>query len=195
MNARRPDDGFTLPELLVAITILGIIMIAIGTMITTSFTTSRTVSEQLQGSRAPKMTSRYWIPDAEQATSFSTGGGCGGGTPVATFTSPVYASAFDDATKSGSQPDSTRTITWSTVQNGRRNQLVRTVCDGSSPQTPTVIVSELATSGTSTTSATNPTAGRYVLSVVVPDRSGKSDGTYTFDIAGTSQVTSTTVST
>ena len=76
---RRSDEGFTLPELLVAITILGIIMVAIGAMITTSFRTSTMVSAELQGSRGPKVVSRYWVPDVEQAETVTPGGGgCGG---------------------------------------------------------------------------------------------------------------------
>jgi prepilin-type N-terminal cleavage/methylation domain-containing protein len=186
---RRSDAGFTLPELLVAITILGIIMIAIGAMITTSFHTSRTVGEELQGSRAPKMVSRYWVPDAEQATGFPPGGGCGSGKTVATFTSPVYASAFDDATPAPSTP---RTIDWTIVHQNGRYQLVRTVCDGTAATgTSTVIVSELAVPLDATT-ASSPVPGRYVLTVTVPDRSERSDGTYRFDIEGSSQITTTT---
>jgi len=178
---RRTEDGFTLPELLVAIIILGIIMIAIGAMITTSFQTSRTVSTQLQGSRAPKMVSRYWIPDAEQASGPIDGGGCGGGTHVATFTSPSYASAFDDRTPG---PSVARTIDWTIVPRGSRFQLVRTVC-GATPAR-TVVVSDLG-QPLNATNASKSTPPRYVLTVAVPD-SDRSDGFHTFDVAGSSQV-------
>ena len=76
-----------------AITILGIIMVAIGAMITTSFRTSSIVSAELQGSRGPKVVSRYWVPDVEQAEDRRrTPAPCGAGTnAVATFVSHVVA--------------------------------------------------------------------------------------------------------
>ncbi|MGZ6928685.1 MAG: PulJ/GspJ family protein, partial [Acidimicrobiia bacterium] len=84
-----PADGFTLTELLVAITILGIIMGAIGAMITTAFRTSSTVSSELNGSRGPKSVSQYWVPDVERAETVELkSGGCGDtGSAIVTFVS------------------------------------------------------------------------------------------------------------
>ncbi|MEP6625189.1 MAG: type II secretion system protein, partial [Acidimicrobiia bacterium] len=159
---RRSEDGFTLPELLVAITILGIIIVAIGAMITTSFRTTTLVSAELQGSRGPKVVSRYWIPDAEQAKTVDTSAPCGTGTTVvATFHSDIAPSAFTSPTDIGD--GGPRTITWWEVA-GPRDQLVRRVCDGSGAPKSLTVVSDLK--GPPTLDVT--VAGHYTISVAVP---------------------------
>ena len=129
-----PDArGFTLVELLVAITLLGIIMVAIGAMITTAFRTTTIVSARLEASRAPKLVSTYWVPDVEGANTIMRGtGGCGGagGIPLVTFawekqpdvgmtmpTNPVPIPAAVPGTS-----------TWTLVTRGTRTQVVRTEC-------------------------------------------------------------------
>ena len=186
---RRSDEGFTLPELLVAITILGIIMVAIGAMITTSFRTSTTVSAELQGSRGPKVVSRYWVPDVEQAETVAPAtGGCGtGDTAVATLTSKTGASAFDHPDQAN--VETPRTVTWWEV-NGPRDQLVRRVCDGNAPIVSVVVVSDLK----DTPEVSDAGSGRYTISVKVPDRSRTNDE-YTFEVTGQSQITTTTSAT
>lgn len=141
-----PDaHGFTLVELLVAITLLGIIMVAIGAMITTAFRTTTIVSARLEASRAPKLVSTYWVPDVEGANTITRGAGeCGGagGAPLVTF-------------KWDKQPDvgmSTPTTpvpipaavsgrsTWTLVTRGTRTQVVRTECtDTTVTKTATVV--------------------------------------------------------
>lgn len=183
----RSDGGFTLPELLVAITILGLIMVAIGAMITTSFRTTTLVSAELQGSRGPKVVSRYWIPDAEQAKSVDTNGACGTGTTViANFTSDVSPSAF--TTADAAAGIATRTVTWWEVA-GTRDQLVRRVCDGTGAPKSLTVVSDL--DGPPTLDAS--TGPRYTIEVAVPDRS-RADKRYTFTVTGVSQVNPTTTS-
>jgi prepilin-type N-terminal cleavage/methylation domain-containing protein len=182
---RPSDDGFTLPELLVAITILGIIIVAIGAMITTSFRTSSIVSAELQGSRGPKVVSRYWVPDVEQAKTFDAAAPCGTGTTaVATFGSDVSPSAFDDRT--AVTPTQTRTITWWEVA-GPRDQLVRWVCDPDAQPRRIVVVSDLKGLPT----ATAADRGQVTITVRVPDRSRPND-VYEFDVTAQSQVTTPT---
>ena len=187
--SRRADDGFTLTELLVAITILGIIVVAIGAMITTSFRTTTVVSAELQGSRGPKVVSRYWVPDVEQAKSVDSEPPCGSGTTaVVTFVSDISTSAFVDP--AGTDPTATRKITWWEVA-GPRDHLVRRVCDGTgAPAASLVVVSDLK----GTPSVDDLAAPRYTLSVTVPDRSRKDDE-YNFTVSATSQITTTTSTT
>lgn len=182
------DDGFTLPELLVAITILGIIMVAIGAMITTSFRTSTTVSAELQGSRGPKVVSRYWVPDVEQANTVDLAPRCGtGDTRIVTLGSPVYVSAFDHPDQSATE--ATRSITWWVATNGQRVQLVRWVCDPDAAPKSNVVVSDLKPA---TPPVVTPHDGqRLTISVTVPDRSRTNDE-YTFEVTGQSQITTTT---
>jgi hypothetical protein len=168
----------------VAITILGIIMIAIGTMITTSFRTSTMVSAELQGSRGPKVVSRYWVPDVEQAEVVTPNtGGCGAGdSPVATLSSKTGVSAFEHPDQADvAMP---RTITWWQVRNGNRDQLVRRVCDGAAAIVTLVVVSDLKNKP----GVSDAGAGRSTISVTVPDRSRAHDE-YSFDVTGQSQIT------
>ncbi len=179
---RRAEHGFTLVELLVTITILGIIMGAIGAMIATAFRTTSTVSAELNGSRGPKMVARYWVPDVEQAFSVASGGGgCGGGTAVATLTSTSFISniAHPDQQE---DPGTGRTVVWSIVPRNGRTQLVRTVCGGDS----TTVVADLDDA-----QAVGPggSSGRkWTLDVTVPDGSQPSK-TFEFSVDATQVVT------
>jgi prepilin-type N-terminal cleavage/methylation domain-containing protein len=184
---RRADElegGFTLPELIVAITILGIIMVAIGAMITTAFRTTATVSDQLNASRGPKVVSRYWVPDVESAV--DVGGGaapCGSGdTTVARFawTQEPSTIATKDADPAAG-PFPAITVTW-WRRDGARTQLVRQVCvDGVLTDTTTV-VADLDT-------AAIESDGRVqTLRVTVPDES-RTEKTFDFSVAARQQVT------
>ena len=185
---RRSEAGFTLPELLVAITILGIIIVAIGAMITTSFRTTTMVSAELQGSRGPKVVSRYWTPDVEQAKTVDSAGACGTGTTaIATFVSDVPPSAF--LTPNDTSDGALRTITWWEVA-GTRDQLIRRVCDGTATPDSRVLVSDLKNAPSLDPSA----APRYTISVTVPDRS-RAAKEYTFTVTALSQLTTTTSTT
>ena len=137
--------GFTLVELLVAITLLGIIMVVIGAMITTAFRTTAIVSDRLNASRAPKLVSTYWGPDVAGANTITRGaGGCGGGggTPLVTF-------KWDKQPDPGASPPTTPVpisapvpgmSTWTLVTRGTRTQVVRTECtNGTVTRTANVV--------------------------------------------------------
>src|SRR4051794_2099921 len=136
MTGHRDDRGFTLPELLVAITLLGVIMVAIGTMITTSFRTTSIVQSQLTASRGPKMTSRYWVPDVESADAVNdpSAARCGSGDEhIATLTWNQESSTIDELDVPAADGP-VQTVTW-WRKNGARTQLVRDLCSagGSGP--------------------------------------------------------------
>jgi prepilin-type N-terminal cleavage/methylation domain-containing protein len=183
----RREGGFTLVELIVAITILGIIMGAIGAMIITAFRTSTTVSDELNGSRGPKLVARYWTPDVENATEVLPGaGGCGpAGSAVVTFKS---ASVTDPGTTEPSDPPTApdTTVTWAVVHNGSRTQLRRFVCGPGVNGAATTVPELGGTTPTVEQVGTGP--GRWVLKVTVPDRSQSAE-TFDFEVSGTQQVT------
>jgi prepilin-type N-terminal cleavage/methylation domain-containing protein len=190
IRPRAREAGFTLPELLVAITILGIIIVAIGAMITTAFRTSSTVSNQLQGSRGPKVVSRYWVPDVEQAEQGQRGiGGCGPGLPVVSFLSHDAPSAFDHPEDLG--VGQVRTVTWSVQALGAREQLVRTVCAPGAPPDRLVMVSDLKVPPT-----VDDDAPQWRIDVTVPDHSrDDGQGQYAFSVTAAQQITTTTSTT
>jgi prepilin-type N-terminal cleavage/methylation domain-containing protein len=182
----RSERGFTLPELLVAITILGIIMGAIGAMIVTAFRTTSTVSSELNASRGPKMVSRYWVPDVEQARDVLVGAGeCGSGDdPIVTLRSPVYSSAFDDPNPLA--PAGLRVVTYWETTSGTRRQLVRAVCDGTAGARTIPVVADLD-SPAPAVSAGAPT-DPVSITVHVPDLS-QGDEVYDFTVAAARRVT------
>jgi prepilin-type N-terminal cleavage/methylation domain-containing protein len=193
VNRRRPAEGFTLPELLVAITILGIIMGAIGAMITTAFRTSSIVSAQLNASRGPKVVSRYWVPDVESATGIDADAPCGGGPAdqaVVTFSWPEDVAPVD-------QPDQVATdgplhvVTWWVHQNGARSQLLRSVCAGGSTATPSTLPVVADLSGVPAVEPSDPsTSRRHTIMVTVPERGAKDDQ-FEFSVGATQQTTGT----
>ncbi len=182
-----PDArGFTLVELLVAVTLLGIIMVAIGAMITTAFRTTTIVSDRLNASRAPKLVSTYWGPDVRGANTIKPGvGGCGGagGTPLVTFewekqpdvgmstpTTPVPISAAVSGTS-----------TWTLVTRDTRRQVVRTECaSGNLIKTATVVPDVGADSVLVSPDGTS-------ITVNVPDRN-EPNKQFTFSVDGTQTV-------
>jgi prepilin-type N-terminal cleavage/methylation domain-containing protein len=187
---RRGDQGFTLPELLVAITILGIIMVAIGSMIVTSFRTTATVGDRLSASRGPKMVSRYWGPDVESAEEVATTGQCGTGSNiVATFAWRLNADVLSrqDAAPDDPPPP-VRIVTW-WEQAGTRERLIRASCTGGDvsdtiavPDDTTVVVADLAGVPEKT-----EYDRRVTISVTVPDKSSKNDE-FEFSVTGYRQV-------
>ncbi len=192
--SRRPrtdDDetGFTLAELLVAITILGIIMAAIGAMIVTAFRTTAIVSDRLEGSRAPKLVSTYWVPDVEAATAVAVGGGPGdcpapvGATGVlVTFTwldfpsqVGVEAPPVDPGTPGGA--------TWWKRTSGAREQVVRVACTTAGVVSTALVIPDLGPDGVGVT-PTGSTDDHYEIEVAVPD-GNQPDDQYHFSVDAT----------
>lgn len=183
---RRGETGFTLVELLVAITILGIIMVAIGAMIATAFRTTTTVNDELNASRGPKLVARYWPADVENAQQVQTGGGGCGGAAVVTFAiaSVTEPGATEPMTAGGSDADTT--VSWAVFDDGGRSQLRRVVCGTGDTST---VVPDL--DGTPTVEQSTADPGRWTISVTVPDRSQDSSR-FQFEVSGTQQVTTPT---
>ena len=185
-----PDaHGFTLVELLVAITLLGIIMVAIGAMITTAFRTTTIVSDRLNASRAPKLVSTYWGPDVAGATTITRGaggaGGCGGGggAPLVTF-------HWDKQPDVGASPSTTPlpltasvpgTSTWTLITRGARTQVVRTECTGINVTKTATVVPDVGRNSV----VVSPDGTS--ITVNVPDRN-EPNKQFTFSVDGTQVV-------
>ena len=144
-----PDArGFTLVELLVAITLLGIIMVVIGAMITTAFRTTTIVSDRLNASRAPKLVSTYWGPDVAGATTIArSAGGCGGGggAPLVTFhwDKQPEVGASPPTTPLPTTPSVPGTSTWTLITRGARTQVVRTECANATVTRTAIVVPDV----------------------------------------------------
>jgi prepilin-type N-terminal cleavage/methylation domain-containing protein len=85
----RDDSGFTLPELMVAIVILGIIVVPITSAIIVGLLTTGDAQTRLAETQSALLTSAFWAGDVQSAdgTVRTTGGpSCGSGSHVASFT-------------------------------------------------------------------------------------------------------------
>jgi|GEM_PF-4249850 prepilin-type N-terminal cleavage/methylation domain len=187
--AQRSGDerGFTLVELLVAITILGIIMVAIGAMITTAFRTTTIVSNRLNASRAPKLVSTYWVPDVEGAESVNVGaGGCGdGGTPLVTFQWTDYSSVVATEAPPVVPLTPNASATWAIITRGTRTQVVRRECRGVGVTRVATVVPDLVPDLGTDSVTVDATGSRITVSV--PDRTN-ADKQFHFTVDGARQV-------
>jgi prepilin-type N-terminal cleavage/methylation domain-containing protein len=136
----RRQHGFTLPEVIMAATILGIIAATIGAVITTAFSSTTGVRERYDASRAAKTASVYWTPDVQSAERVDPGPVCSGGAgddprPLVTFARTDYASP---TAPTGSE----RLTTW-WLDDTDPARVVRRTCGGSGIER-TVITSQVA---------------------------------------------------
>lgn len=192
--SRRPrsdDDetGFTLAELLVAITILGIIMAAIGAMIVTAFRTTTIVSDRLEGSRAPKLVATYWVPDVEAATAVAVGGGPGdcpapaGATGVlVTFTWQQFPSQVG-VEAPPVDPGTPGAATWWQRTSGTRDQVVRVACTNGVVVSTALVIPDLGADGVRVAPGASASE-HYEIEVAVPDGT-QPDDQYRFSVDAT----------
>ena len=138
MRRRSDARGFTLIELLVAVTILGVLSIAIGAAYTVMARSTDGTMSRFTQSRGPRLVGVYWTPDVNSSETVNpTGAVCGtDGTPLVTF---LW----------GDDRYGNLLATWSTVTSGSSAKLVRnrcTVSDGvvSSPLQTTTVAANLA---------------------------------------------------
>lgn len=195
-SSDRDELGFTLTELLVAITLLGIIMAAIGAMIVTAFRTTTIVNNRLEGSRAPKLVSTYWVPDVEGATGVLVGGGAGncpappGATSVlVTFTWQQFPSqvAVDAPVADAGV---LAAATWSERTFGTRKQVVRVACTGAAVTATAVVIPDLGADGVSV-NPDDASSDHFEIDVNVPDRNEPNDQYhFTVDATRVTQVPS-----
>lgn len=119
-------SGFTLVELLVAITIVGIIAGAISATFAVLARSSERTQALLEQSRGPKFSSAYWTPDVASSDTVDPAGvRCGTtGTEVVTF-------QWTDDRQAQAQ-----VATWSLVTTAGTTDLVRSVCDANALAAP-----------------------------------------------------------
>jgi prepilin-type N-terminal cleavage/methylation domain-containing protein len=114
----RRERGFTLPEVIMAVTILGIIGATIAAVITAAFSTTTGVRERYDASRAAKQASVYWTPDVGSAEALNPGGTiCGSGVgpgarDLVTFRWTEYPSVTATASPDPDAPGTARIATW-----------------------------------------------------------------------------------
>jgi prepilin-type N-terminal cleavage/methylation domain-containing protein len=103
MRRSRSDGGFTLVELLVAVTALGIIMAPIAGGMFIGYRTMDETSNRLAGGQDAQLLSIYLPPDVQSATEATTApAGCGGltGTPKLQLTGASFNVVYALSTSS-----------------------------------------------------------------------------------------------
>src|SRR4051794_23869428 len=89
MRDRRSEAGITLIELMIAVTLLGIIIVPLTTAMVTGLISTGEAASRLSESRSPLFASAYFADDAQSSdvNGVTVGGAaaCGGGTNVVTF--------------------------------------------------------------------------------------------------------------
>ena len=142
MTRGQNERGFTLVELMVAITIMGIIAATASMLFAFTLGTTEQTSERFSDSRGPKFLSSYWIPDVTSSLRVNLNSGpCGGGTPLVTLSWTDDRATFGDVTAS-----------WFTDATATARGLVRRECRNGNLSTPirtTVVVPRIAVPGAS----------------------------------------------
>jgi prepilin-type N-terminal cleavage/methylation domain-containing protein len=139
MSAGRGERerGFTLPEVVMAVTILGIIGVTIGAIVTAAFSSTTGVRHRYDASRAAKQASAYWTPDVQAAETVNKGGIiCGsGGRDLVTFGWTDFPPVTAD--RSPREDGGTPRITTWWLDPGEPARVVRRACAEAAPSAPT----------------------------------------------------------
>src|SRR5262249_49087635 len=86
MRPRSGEGGFTLPEMLIAISILGIIVGPLVLSLVSGLRVVGRVDERFTDSRSSLISAAYFANDVASASTVTVGGAaCGGGTAVISF--------------------------------------------------------------------------------------------------------------
>jgi prepilin-type N-terminal cleavage/methylation domain-containing protein len=134
----RRQRGFTLPEVIMAVTILGIIGATIAAVITAAFSATTGVRERYDASRAAKQAAVYWTPDVESSETVNPGGViCGSGVGAAprdlvTFAWTEYPSVTETASPDPDASGTGRLATW-WLDDTEPRHVVRRECLRSAP--------------------------------------------------------------
>ena len=168
----KAQDGFTLAELLVTISILGIIMVPLATAIIVGLRTTGDTSLRLAQAQDRRLVARYFITDVDSASSVTTPGSLPVECPT---TGPVTILSL-------AREDDTETVT--TIYDlqliNNECQLTRTVTTSSSSQTNT-----LAHNLKPTDTPAKITASEKTLSLTLTDSSEE-----TYSVTATQRVNS-----
>jgi prepilin-type N-terminal cleavage/methylation domain-containing protein len=147
LNRRAGDDGFTLVELLISITVLGIVMAALGGVMTVTLKSASTANTRLTESNDLRRAATYFAADVQGARSVATATTPKCGTGAAKVVVEFLGQDFADTTPAITTTVVSYVLRAVTDSDGTRQELRRLACTSTSatPTYPlTVPVSDIA---------------------------------------------------
>ena len=153
---RRQDEGFTLVELLMAITILGIITPVMVSAIVLGLKTTAATTSQLNASHSRQELAAFFTTDVQSAVTIADESSTDTTTCMSSGETLVGRLSWTDIDYTGAS--TARVVTYATVTVGIDKQLVRHACTGSAMSTVTV-VHNIVSGNLDCTSTTFATAG------------------------------------
>ncbi len=176
--ARQREAGFTLPELMVAIVILGIIMVPLSSAIIVGLLTTGEAHSRLAETQNSVLMSAFWASDVQSAD----GTVATGGTPACTNAGTNLATVVTFRWADDVSP--TNAASYVVRSNGTANYLVRFFCRGGTLISQGTVAPEIGPSNP--TIACTPTCDRPSrVAISIPTPKGE-----TFTLNGTRRSTS-----
>jgi prepilin-type N-terminal cleavage/methylation domain-containing protein len=166
----RDDAGFTLPELLVALVVMGIITPVLASAFITGYRTTTGTTDRLAASNDAEFTSSWFIPDVQSAESFSA-------VDVASCPAPGGSTRLFTLLRT---VDGNPVVTGYAVMAGPPKTLERYTCTSGVAGTTVTVAHNLAATGPAVTCTPSPcgsSTDHVSVTVTAADANGL---TYTY---------------
>lgn len=164
----RDDDGFTLVELVLAVTLMGVVIGAVASAMIVMFTTTGETTERLSESPDLQMAAAYFGSDVQSAKTFT--GSCGpAGAALVTLSWTDPGASPNPAVAD----DTERTVRYVVETAGTQKTLVRYACTNSGSADKTMLVDFVNPASTPTLACTpnctSPTSMRIAMEICTAD--------------------------
>ena len=171
MTATADESGFTLVELLIAVAVMGLIMVALGAGFSVGLRTMNDTSSRLAGSNDAQLVGVHLPPDIESATEavgYPGNGTCFGADPVLRLTD---GATFD--------------VVYGVKADGATFRLDRYDCSGTTVLSTRIVARNLA-SATAVAPTRYPTSGTLTgAALTITEKATGTDATpYVFTVRG-----------
>ena len=164
----RDDDGFTLVELVLAVTLMGVVIGAVASAMIVMFTTTGETTERLSESPDLQLAAAYFGSDVQSAQTFT--GSCG---PVGTALVTLSWTDPGASPNPAAADDTQRTVRYVVETAGTQKTLVRYACTNSGSADKTTLVDFVNPMSTPTLTCTpdctSPTSMRIAMEICTAD--------------------------
>jgi prepilin-type N-terminal cleavage/methylation domain-containing protein len=169
MREQRPEHGFTLVELMVAVTVLGIIIVPLATSIIVGLRTTGDAQQRILEARGSQLTAAYFPFDVASSDTIvpNDANPCGG-------TGPAVVASFDWA------DDRSPTNEVSYVVPAGGTDMYRKVCQGGTVKSTNLLASGIAGTPTLTCTPNADCTGATGATITVSGKSG-----WQYSVSGT----------